>query len=104
MLKALIIIKKKYERKIMFILTIGKNSRIGKQKIERLKRIHETEQDPVVVVYTDEFLPDGYTINKFDTLMAHFVKSQPKYADDINVKKAVHEQNERLSKIKFFNR
>ncbi|MFH2044488.1 MAG: hypothetical protein ABIK92_05015 [Pseudomonadota bacterium] len=88
----------------MYILTIDVNGRVGQQKIDRLVRIHETPQDPVVVTYTDTKLPDGYTIDKFDGLVSHLVKSDPKYADDKNVAKALHEQNERLSKEKFFNK
>jgi hypothetical protein len=88
----------------MFILTIDVNSKVGQEKIDRLVRIHETPQDPVVVTYTNTSLPDGYAIVKFDGLVSHLVKSEPKYAEDANVKKALHEQNERLSKEKFFNR
>lgn len=88
----------------MFVLTIDQNGKVGQQKIDRLVRIHETPQDTVVVVYTDTSLPDGYTIDKFDGLVSHFIKSEPKYAEDKNVKKALHKQNERLSKEKFFNR
>jgi len=88
----------------MFVLTIDVNGKVGAEKIERLKRIHETPQDPVVVVYTDTKLPDGYTISKFDGLVKHLVMGEPKYAENRNVKKALHEQNERLSKEKFFNK
>ncbi len=88
----------------MFVLTIDVNGKVGKEKIARLKRIHETPQDPVVVTYTNTKLPDGYTISKFDGLVSHLVKSEPKYAEDRNVKKALHQQKERLSKEKFFNK
>jgi signal recognition particle receptor subunit beta len=88
----------------MFILTVDTNGKVGQEKIDRLIRIHETPQDPVVVVYTNTKLPDGYTVDKFDGLVKHLVKSDPKFAEDINVKKAVREQNERLSKEKFFNK
>ena len=88
----------------MFVLTIDVNGKVGKEKIARLKRIHETPQDPVVVTYTNTKLPDGYTISKFDGLVSHLVKSEPKYAEDKNVKKALHQQKERLSKEKFFNK
>jgi len=88
----------------MFILTVDVNGKVGKEKIDRLVRIHETPQDPVVVTYTNTKLPDGYTIDRFDGLVKHLVASEPKYAEDINVKKALHEQNERLSKEKFFNK
>lgn len=88
----------------MFVLTIDVNGKVGAEKIARLKRIHETLQDPVVVVYTDTKIPDGYTISKYDGLVKHFVMSEPKYAEDKNIKKALHEQNERLSKEKFFNK
>jgi len=88
----------------MYVLTIGANSKTDAKQIARLKRIHGTPQDPVVVVYSDRKIPDGYTISKFDGLLKHFVASEPKYAEDKNVKKALHEQNERLSKEKFFNK
>lgn len=88
----------------MYVLTIDVNGQVGTEKIARLKRIHETLQDPVVVTYTDTKLPDGYTIDKFDGLVSHLVKAEPKYAEDKNVKKALREQNERLSKEKFFNK
>jgi hypothetical protein len=88
----------------MFLITVDVNSKVGAEKIARLKRIHETRQDPVVVTYTDTSIPDGYTIMRFDGLLKHLVKSEPKYAEDVNVKKAMHEQNERLSKEKFVNR
>jgi len=88
----------------MYVLTIGANSKTDVKQIARLKRIHGTPQDPVVVVYSDRKIPDGYTISKFDGLLKHFVASEPKYAEDKNVKKALHEQNERLSKEKFFNK
>ena len=71
----------------MYVLTIDVNGKVGQEKIARLKKIHETPQDPVVVVYTDTKLPDGYTISKFDGLIKHFVASEPKYAEDKNVKK-----------------
>jgi len=88
----------------MYVLIIGANSKVGPKRIARLKKIHETPQDPVVVIYSDRRIPDGYTISKFDGLLKHFVASEPKYAEDKNVKKALHEQNERLSKEKFFNK
>ena len=88
----------------MYVLMIDVNGKVGAKKIARLKRIHETLQDPVIVSYTDVKFPDGYSISKFDGLVEHFVKSEPKYAEDKNVKKALHEQNERLSKEKFFNK
>jgi len=88
----------------MYILTVDQHGKVGQKKIDRLKRIHETPQDPVVIVYTDIPLPDGYTITRFDGLVKHFIKSEPKYAENADVKKALHEQNERLSKVKFFNK
>jgi len=88
----------------MYVLTIDTNGKVGKEKIARLKRIHKTPQDPVIVVYTDTRLPDGYTVSKFDGLIEHFAKAKPEYAKEANVKKALHEQNERISKEKFFNK
>ena len=93
----------------MYVLTIDTNGKVGQQMIDRLVRIHETPQDPVVVTYTDTALPDGYTISKFDGLIEHYVKSEqklnPKFLEqNDNVKKKLHEQKERLSKEKFFNK
>jgi len=88
----------------MYVLTIDVNSKVSAEKIARLKRIHETPQDPVVVTYTDISLPDGYTIKKYDGLVEHLVISEPEYAENTDVKKALHEQKERLSKEKFFNK
>ncbi len=93
----------------MYILTVDVNGKVGQEKINRLVRIHETSQDPVVVEYTEQSLPDGYTIVPFDGLVEHYVKSQlksnPKYLEQNDgVKKKLHEQKERLSKEKFFNR
>jgi hypothetical protein len=92
----------------MYILTIDVNGMVGQEKIDRLTRIHETPQDPVIVEYTEQSLPDGYTIAVFDGLVEHYVKGQlksnPKYLEhNDGVKKALHQQKERLSKEKFFN-
>lgn len=93
----------------MFVLTVDTNGKVGKEKIDRLVRIHETPQDPVVVKYTDTPLPDGYTMSKFDGLVEHYVKGEqklnPKFLEQNDgVRKKLHEQKERLSKEKFFNR
>jgi hypothetical protein len=88
----------------MYIITVDQNGKVSQEKIDRLKRIHETPQDPVVVVFTDVSLPDGYTVGRFDGLVKHLIKSEPRYAENADVKRALHEQNERLSKVKFFNR
>ena len=88
----------------MYVLTVDVNGKIGATMIARLTRTHETPQDPVVVVYTNTSLPDGFTISKFDGLVEHFVKSDIKYTEDKNVMKALHQQKERLSKEKFFNK
>jgi hypothetical protein len=88
----------------MYILTVDQNGKVGQDKINRLVRIHETPQDPVVVVYTDTKLPDGYTVDRFDGLVKHLIMTDPKFAENANVKKALHEQSERLSKEKFFNK
>jgi hypothetical protein len=88
----------------MYTLTIDVNGKVGQEKIDRLIRIHQTPQDPVVVVYTDTKLPDGYTISKFDGLVSHYVKANPEEAKQKTVQKALHEQNERISKEKFFNK
>ena len=88
----------------MFVLTVDENGSTTASQISRLVRIHETPQDPVVVVYTDVKLPDGYTINKFDGLVEHFIKSEPARKDDKNVKKALREQKIRIAKDKFANK
>ena len=93
----------------MFVLTIDVNGKVGQEKINELVRIHETPQDPVVVKYTDTPLPDGYVIVPFDGLVEHYVKGQlksnPKFLEQNDgIKKKLHEQNERTSKEKFFNK
>ncbi len=65
--------------------------------------MHETPQDPCIVVYTEEAIPKGYTITTFDGLVEHFVKANPKYADDKSVKKALNDQKKALKKDKFYN-
>ncbi len=87
----------------MYIITVDLNGNVGKEKIDRLKRIHETPQDPVIVVYTNRALPDGYTVSKSDELIEHFINAKPEYDSNEDVKKAIHEQRERRSKVKFFN-
>ena len=92
----------------MFILTVDNNSKISQAMIDRLVRIHETPQDPVIVKYSDISIPDGYVIERFDGLVQHYVKGQqklnPKFLDENdNVKKELHKQKERLSKEKFIN-
>lgn len=101
--------EEKYREEVMYVLTVDINGKVGKEKIARLVRIHKTPQDPVAVTYTDISLPDGYTITKFDGLVEHFVKGEqklnPKFLEQNNdVKKKLHEQKERLSKEKFFNK
>ena len=93
----------------MYILTIDVNGKVGQEKINRLVRIHETPQDPVVVTYTEQSLPDGYAVLKFDGLVEHYVKGQlksnPKYLEQNDgVRKELHKQKEHLSKEKFFNK
>lgn len=88
----------------MYILTLGKNSKVGQKMIDRLIRIHETPQDPVVVTHSEIELPDGYAIVKFDGLVRNLVAVEPKLMEEASVKKALHAQNERISKEKFFNK
>ena len=92
----------------MYILNIDINAKVGQQKIDRLVRIHETLQDPVVVIYTEQPLPDGFAIVKFDGLVEHYVKGQlksnPKYLEQNDgVRKSLHKQKERLSKEKYIS-
>jgi hypothetical protein len=71
--------------------------------VARLKRIHETPQDPVVVAHSDIVLPDGYTVTRYDGFIKDFVNENPKLAEEASVKKELHKQNERLSKTKYIN-
>ena len=87
----------------MFVITVDVNGKTGANEIAKLTRMHETPQDPVVIVYTDEAIPNGYTITTFDGLIEHFIKAEPKYSDDKSVKKALHAQKEQLKKDKFYN-
>jgi hypothetical protein len=92
----------------MFILTIDTNSKIIQSQIDRLVRIHETPQDPVIIEYSELAIPDGIVITKFDGTVEQYVKGQlkssPKYLEhNDGVKKALHKQKERLSKEKFIN-
>ena len=90
----------------MFIITVDINSNIKQSILDRLVRIHETPQNPVIIEYGELAIPDGYVITKFDGLVEHYVKSQqkldPKYLDkNDGVKKALKKQKDRLSKDKF---
>ena len=92
----------------MYIITIDINGNVPQHQIDRLVRIHETPQDPVLIEYSDLDIPDGLVITKFDGLVEHYVKAQqklnPKFLDENdNVKKELHKQKERLSKKKFIN-
>ncbi len=87
----------------MYVITVDVNGDVSASRLARLTRMHETPQDPCIVVYTEESIPDGYTITTFDGLVEHFVKANPKYADDKSVKKALHEQRKELKKDKFYN-
>jgi hypothetical protein len=87
----------------MFIITIGKDSKISADMLARLKRIHETPQDPVVVVNSDITLPDGYAVTRYDGFVKDFVNENPRLAEEADVKKQLHKQNERLSKTKYIN-
>ena len=93
----------KYKEEVMFILNIDINAKVDKSVIDRLVRIHETPQDPVVVLYTQTELPDGYAIVRYDGLVEHYAKSEqklnPKFLEQHDdVKKKLHEQKERIRK------
>jgi len=91
------------EREIMFVITIGKDAKISDAFIQKKIKDHETPQDPVVVVYSELTIPNGFSITRFDGLVEQFVKANPKLAEEISVKKERHKQKEKLSKEKFFN-
>jgi hypothetical protein len=93
----------------MYIITIDINGNVPQHQIDRLVRIHETPQDPVLIEYSDLDIPDGLVITKFDGLVEHYVKGQkklnPKYLDqNEGVKKELKKQKDKLKKEKFVNK
>ena len=88
----------------MYVITVDINGTVEQETIDRLVRIHEAPFNPCVVVYTDEELPNGFTVTSFDGMVSDFVKAYPKHADVKSVKKALHDQKKKLKKDKFFNK
>jgi hypothetical protein len=92
------------EGQIMFVITIGKDATISEAFIQKKIEQHETEQDPVVVVYSELVIPTpGFAITRFDGLVSDFVKANPELLKEDSVKKELYKQKERLSKEKFYN-
>ena len=87
----------------MYILKIQTNGVATKEQIDRLVRIYQTPQDPVVKVYVDTELPDGFVISKFDGIVKNYAKAEPMYAEQADVKKAISEQTMQLNKAQFVN-
>ena len=88
----------------MYVITVDINSTVSAKQLARLVRIHEAPYNPCVIVYSEEELPNGFTVTSFDGMVEDFTKANPKYADEKSVKKALHDQKKKLKKDKHFNK
>jgi len=82
----------------MFILKISKNADISSSEIARLVRIHKTPQDDVLIVRTDEELPNGFIIWREDRFLENIGKDMPEVKESLTFNIILAKQKEQIRK------
>ncbi len=78
--------QRRNEKEMIYILTISKSNPPDKDTIDRLVRIHTAPNISVVKKYTDDEIPNGFTIKKEDNLLGNLVKHDEELKRSIDLK------------------
>jgi len=82
----------------MFILKISKNADISSEEIAELVERHKTPQDDVLVVRTDEVLPNGFIIWREDRFLENIGKDMPEVKESLAFNIILAKQKEQIRK------
>ena len=75
-----------------FILTVSTNNPPDEEILTNVRANHETPQDEVLTVYTDDEIPGGFAIVKDDNLAEQAARSRPELTADIKTKDVIEKQ------------
>jgi hypothetical protein len=80
---------------MIYLLTISKKNPPDSKTIERLVRIHTTPTIDVIKKYVDDELPNGFVIDKKDSMLTYMVKNDIDLKETLDKKQVevlVHEK------------